>query len=217
MTDPLQDSDKLFANVPLLLVELAKNGRIERYKTGVVVAQEGRKDDTLHIILAGRVKVFDNNEDGQEIVYGTFGAGHYFGEMTLDGGPRSASVAALEPTTCSVLSRAAVRDYVRNHGDFAFELIVTLIGRVRNASQIARDMTLVSVYGRLVLFISRNAKPQTDGLLVVNESLTQADIATRIGSSREMVSRILKDWEREGYIRINHKRIVVLKPLPERR
>jgi CRP/FNR family transcriptional regulator, cyclic AMP receptor protein len=206
----------LFDQLPPKIADLARHGRIERFATDVVLTQEGKKDDTLHVLLSGRIKVFDNNEDGQEITYGVFGAGDYFGEMTLDGGPRSASVVALEPTVCAILSQAAVRSYIATHGDFAFELIVTLISRVRNATRIARELTLVSVYGRLARFVERSATVQIGGTRTIEERLTQTDIAARIGASRESVSRILNDWERDGFIRIVQKRITVLRALPER-
>lgn len=198
------------------MADLARHGRIERFAADEMLTREGKKDDTLHVLLSGRIKVFDNNEDGNEITYGVFGVGDYFGEMTLDGGPRSASVVALEPTVCSILSQAEVRSYLVTHGDFAFDLIVTLISRVRNATRIARELTLVSVYGRLVRFVERSATVQVGDTRTIEERLTQTDIAARIGASRESVSRILNDWERDGYIRVVQKRITVLRALPER-
>jgi CRP/FNR family cyclic AMP-dependent transcriptional regulator len=96
---------------------------------------------------------------------------------------------------------------------FARDLIDKLIGKVRSLTKKALDLALKDVYGRFVRFIEDNASDQ-DGKRVVEERLTQHDIAARIGGSREMVSRILKDLTAGGYISIDAKRITVHKKLP---
>ena len=75
---------------------LSGEGVVKTFPKQAVIVNEGDETDSLYIILSGRVKVFLSDEAGKEIVLGTQGPGEYFGEMVLDGGPRSASVMTLE-------------------------------------------------------------------------------------------------------------------------
>jgi CRP/FNR family cyclic AMP-dependent transcriptional regulator len=92
-------------------------------------------------------------------------------------------------------------------------MLQKLISRVRSLTAKVRDLALKDVYGRFVRFVQENAVEQ-DGHRVIPERLTQSDIAARIGGSREMVSRIVRDLTAGGYIAIDAKRIQILKKLP---
>src|SRR4051812_34871788 len=93
------------------LKALSALGVVKSYQKGTVIVAEGDETDAFYVILAGRVKVFVSDEDGNEAVLGTQGPGDYFGEMVLDGGPRSASVMTLEPARFAVVSRDKFRDF----------------------------------------------------------------------------------------------------------
>ena len=100
----------LFAGVPRdVLARLAEMGRPREYPKNSMLIHEGDEGDTLFVILSGRVKVFAVDASDREVTYGIFGPGNYFGEMSLDGGPRSASVITLEPTVCSAVSKRSLR------------------------------------------------------------------------------------------------------------
>jgi len=193
--------------------ELASRGRIQNFRKGVVIIQEGDVGDTLYIILAGRVKVFATGEDGREIVLDIHGRGECIGEMALDGGPRSASVITLEPTTCSVVTRATLREHIAKYPDIAFELLAKLIRRVRRATLNVKNLALLDVYGRVTRLLTELAVEQ-EGKLVIAEKLTHQDIAERVGASREMVSRLLKDLALGGYLEVRERHIILKKPLP---
>ena len=110
------DTDALIAALESPnLRELAARGRVQSYRKDVVFIQEGDYGDTLHIILSGRVKVFATGENDREVVIDTHGPGEFIGEMSLDGGPRSASVMTLEPMVCSVVTRVTLRDHIAQH------------------------------------------------------------------------------------------------------
>src|SRR5438034_380013 len=96
---------------------------------------------------------------------------------------------------------------------FARHLIRMLIGKVRTLTQKVLDLALKDVYGRFAKFIDENAVEEK-GMRVVSERLTQHDIAARIGGSREMVNRIVKDLTAGGYISVDAKQITVHKKLP---
>ena len=203
-----------FANLDeSALRALAPHGAVRSFSKNAVVVGEGDETDSLYILLSGRVKAFVSEEDGREVVLSTVGVGDYFGELVLDGGPRSASIMTLEPCRFFVIPRGDVEGLVEQNPAFARDLIDKLIGKVRNLTNKVLDLSLKDVYGRFVRFVDENAIEQ-DGKRVVSERLTQHDIAARIGGSREMVSRIVKDLTAGGYISIDTKRITIHKKLP---
>ncbi len=208
------DAEQLVAGLESpALRELAGRGRIQQYRKDVVMLQEGDHGDTLYIVLAGRVKVFATGADDREIVFDIHGPGEYVGEMALDGGPRSASVMTLEPTTCSVVTRVTLKDHISKHPEFAFELLAKVIRRARRATESARDLALLDVYGRVRRLFDSLAV-EREGVRVVPEKLTHQEIADRVGSSREMISRLLKDLTEGGYISVSEKLVTLRKPLP---
>lgn len=198
------------------LRELARRGQARRYRQGTVLIEEGDRGDTLYIILGGRLHAFGSSLDGaREIVYGSFGPGEYVGEMSLDGGPRAATVIADEASVCAVVTRATLRAYIAECPDFAFELITKLIRRARAATMSAKQLALNDVYGRLKAMLESDAAPDADGRLAAAR-LTQQAMSNRLGCSREMVSRVLKDLVVGEYVAIEGRRIVLLKALPVR-
>jgi CRP/FNR family cyclic AMP-dependent transcriptional regulator len=197
-----------------LLRNIAQRGGVRSFGANTVLVTEEDRSDALFIILSGRVKAYGSSLDGREVVYSVLGAGEYFGEMTLDGGPRSASVMTLEPTTCAVVPGADVRDFLANHPDFALHLVKKLIKLARASTEHVKSLALEDVYGRIARLLRTLAKDEGDGVKLVPEKLTQQDIAERVGSSREMVSRVFKPLLEGGYIEIRAGRIALLKKLP---
>ena len=207
------------ASTPLLsesLGLLSARGEQRRYRKGVLLIQEGDHGDTLFILLSGRVKAFSIDERDREIVYGVYGPGEYLGEMSLDGGPRSASIITLEPTVCSVVTRHTLRQHIAERPEFAFELISRVIHRARLATHSARSLALLDVYGRVAQLLTDLAEVQPDGTHVIRERLTHQEIASRVGCSREMVSRLLKDLDAGGHSAVSRTQIVLKRPLPAR-
>jgi CRP/FNR family cyclic AMP-dependent transcriptional regulator len=196
-----------------LLREIASQGGVHHFPANAVLISEGDSSDSLYILLSGRVKVYSTNADGKEIVITVHGAGEYVGELALDGGLRSASVMTLEPTTCSVVGAASLRRFIDAHPDFAHHLIRKLIWRVRQATDSVKVLALLDVYGRVVRFLY-DASIERDGVRVVVEPLTHQQIAERVGSSREMVSRILKDLKVGGYVETNGRRLTIRRKPP---
>ncbi len=231
-----------------LLREIARRGTVRSYPANAVLVTEGDVSDALYILLAGRVKVYGSGVDGREIVYSIQNAGEYFGELTLDGGPRSASVMTLEPTSCAVVTGADARGFMASHPDFAVHLVHKLIRCVRASTEHVKSLALEDVYGRIARLLRTlaeeapanvanaantvaNAAATADAKAdasatasaegkaanppMLPERLTQQDIAERVGSSREMVSRIFKSLMEGGYIERRQGRIVLLRKLPQ--
>ena len=198
-----------------VLREIASEGGVKRYPANAVLINEGDDSDALFIILSGRVKVYVSNTSGKEMILRTLGAGHYVGEMALDGGGRSSSVMTLEPTTCAVVPGARLREFIAAHPDFAIHLIHDLIHRVRALTDSVKSLALDDAYSRVIGVLDQLAPQTVDGSpRVVAEKLTQQDIADRVGASREMVSRIFKELTTGGYVKAEAGRITLLKKPP---
>jgi CRP/FNR family cyclic AMP-dependent transcriptional regulator len=196
-----------------LLRQIAATGVIRSFPKNTVLINEGDLGDSLFIILTGKVKVFASNAAGKEVVIAFHEAGEYVGEMSLDGAPRSASVMTTEATTCAVVSRAQFREFILAHPDFALHLIEKLIQRVRTATENVKSLALSDVYGRLVRLLTSLAA-EREGRMVVPEKLTQQDIAERVGASRDMISRLMKDLVGGGYLAVEDRTIVILRKPP---
>jgi CRP/FNR family cyclic AMP-dependent transcriptional regulator len=214
MASPALSDEQLIDALPsAALRDLARRGRVQHYRKDSVIVHEGDHGDTLFIILAGRVKVFASSSDDREIVFNIHGAGEYVGEMALDGGPRSASIITLEPTTCVVVTRVTLKEHMGAHPDFAFDLLTKVISRARRATENARSLALDDVYRR-VKRLFESLAVDVDGQRVVPERLTHQEIADRVGASREMISRLMKDLVTGGYLDVAQKLITLKKPLP---
>lgn len=196
---------------------LASHGVQRRYRRGTLIIQEGEFGDTLYIVLSGRLRAFLSGDNGKELTLGMYGPGEYVGEMSLDGGPRSANVEADETTVCALVSRAALLGYIAEQPDFALELMGRLIRRARLATDNARGVALTDVYARLTVLLDRLAgPPDAQGQRMLCERLTHQQIASHLACSREMVSRLLKDLGTGGYTAVRERRLVLLKSLPAR-
>ena len=193
-------------------------GAERSFRRAALILNEGETGDAMYFLLKGRVRIFGSSPTGKEITYGTIDAGAYFGEMALDGGSRSASVEALEPCVCSVVPNAQVLSFMRANSDFAVELLHTLTERARKATAAARDMALLDVYARLAQTLSRLAVAEGDDGSVrsIKNPITHSELAAFVGASREMVSKLMKDLERGGYIQVDNRYIKLLKKLPAR-
>jgi CRP/FNR family cyclic AMP-dependent transcriptional regulator len=208
----------LYAPLSPELRMLALRGVVRNYPKKSVIINEGDIGDSLFVLLKGSVKMFSGGHSGREITFERIYSGDYFGEMSIDGSSRCASIMTLEPTICAVLSRANVREHLAQEPEFVMSLVHRVIGRARQAIDLARKMALLDVYGRLLALLEGH-DGSAPGLIAVNgrlACLTHQDIAGFVGASREMVSRLLKDLEKGGYISMATKRITVLKKLPSR-
>jgi CRP/FNR family transcriptional regulator, cyclic AMP receptor protein len=190
---------------------LARVGWLQRMQPQTVFIHEGDSADSAFVILGGRVKVFASNPDGGEIVLNICGPGECIGDMALDGGPRSASVVTLDRVTCSVVSRDALRQALAADPDFALRLITTLIRRNRLATSKIKGLALQGVRERVEALL-RGLAVERGGARIVGEKLSQVEIAHRVGASRDMVSRVFKELQRDGRIRLDRRQIVLLGP-----
>ncbi len=198
---------------PAMLHELSRHGVARTFRERAVLVTEGENTDALYIILEGRVRAYVSDANGREAVLSIMGPGEYFGEVAFDEGPRSASVITLEPCRLVVVPRVEFAQFLEDHPEFAHHFINKLIQRIRTLTQSVSSLSLMDAYGRVARLLLESSVKE-GGLQFVPERLTQADIASRVGCSREMVSRIFKDLVIGGYIAIEPDRIVINRKPP---
>ena len=201
---------------PSLLEALAKQGNSRAFRAQTILLNEGDSGGSLYIVLEGRLRAYASSPEGRDVVLSEHGPGEYVGELSLDGGTRSASVKTLEPTTCCVVQGAQLQGFLAEHPDFALHLSQKLTRMVRRLTEQVKSLALQDVYGRMVRLLMELSDP-VGGERVVREKLTQQDIADRVGSSREMVNRVMKDLTTGGYVAVRDGRhVIVFAQLPRR-
>ena len=205
----------LFAELsPEDLNLICECGAAKTYPKHSIVINEGDLSDTLYIIRQGKVKVYLSETDGREVTLNILGPGEFFGELALiDEAPRSASVVTLESTSLSLVSKATFQQCIKEHTEIAMKLMRTLCQRVRSLTESVKKLALLDVYGRVARTLESMAVTK-DGVQVIEQRLTHQDIASMVGASREMVSRILKELTIGNYIQFKEKQITLLKKLP---
>jgi CRP/FNR family cyclic AMP-dependent transcriptional regulator len=212
MPTPTPSEHQLWQLPPDIVEALAAIGVVRSFARNRVIIQEGDHGDTMFVVLSGRVLVYLADEEGREVLLGEYGAGEHFGEMMLDHGPRSASVATVEPTRCSVLTRDELEAYLEANPKAASALARMLIGRVRILTRTVGNLALLDVYGRVARYLLERCEeegdPAPEGHLL-RKIPTQQHIASRIGTSRETVSRALSEFQRRGFIEQRGKALLV--------
>jgi CRP/FNR family cyclic AMP-dependent transcriptional regulator len=184
------------------------------YPKGAVIVNEGDDGSSLFVIETGSVKAYLRDEEDREVVLSTQGPGEYFGELAMfDDAPRSASVVAQEACKVIVISKAVLRQAIAEHPEISHVLLKGLALRVRALTENVRTLALLDVFGRLVRTLYAIAS-EKDGVFVIEQRLTHQELASRIGASREMVSRIMHDLVRGGYIRVDGGHISILRKIP---
>ena len=199
----------LFAGIdPAELAQLADVTREKQYPKGSVIVFEDDPGDALFVVREGRVKVVLVSEDGREVILGVLGVGEHFGELSLiDEQPRSAHVIAMEDSTLFVLRREDFKRRVEVTPQLAWSLLVELSRRLRRADGKIGGLVLLDVPGRIArLLLDASADAGTD---TIEKPLTHQTIAQMIGASRETVSRAMKEFQEEGLIRVERRRIAV--------
>lgn len=181
------------------VMSLAAAGAQRRYPKRTLLFQEGDLSDDLYVLLSGRVEVYLADADGRRIVVDILEPVTYFGEMALDGRRRSASVMTLEDSRLSIIRRDQFRNFLVDHPDAAFELVVTLIQRARNLTRVVGDLALLDARSRILHYLADHACRNGDRQFF-GERITQRELAERNGMSREMVSRVMAQLRAEGCI-----------------
>ena len=207
----------VFRNVPLFagleegeLEKLSKVALRRRVERNAFVVRSGEDTDSLYILLTGRAKVTNTDEEGREIILAWLGQGEFFGEMGLiDGSPRSANVVAVEPCELLCLSKDAFQRCMQDNFQIAQKLMHILVRRLREADRKIESLALLDVYGRVARLLL-DMSEEEDGKRVVKKKISKQDMARMIGASREMVSKVVRDLELSGYITFEDDRMIIV-------
>jgi CRP-like cAMP-binding protein len=214
------DEPELLRTVPLFSElseeDISSLGRLatrRRYPKDTVVFFENEEGDFLFMILEGRIKVTILGDDGREIILSVLGPGDFFGEMALlDNEPRSATAIAVEDSELLSLHRTDFQSVLADNRSITSALIKILTVRLRRANQQISTLALLDVYGRVARVILDMAREEgrrlKDGRIAFRRP-THQEIANRIGTTRETVTRMLKDLERQALVRVEGREIVL--------
>ena len=184
------------------------------FPKNTIILCEGDESDSLYVILSGKVKVYLSDDEGKEVTLNVQGEDEYFGELALlDSAPRSASVVTLEKTQLAVISKSSFEQCMEKNPGISLKVSRGLARRLRELSENVRSLALMDVYGRVAHTLLDMSEEQ-DGKMIIPQKLTQREIASMVGASREMVSRILRDLSIGGYITIEKKIITINERLP---
>lgn len=183
------------------LRELAARGVRHVYRKGKLLIEEGDMAGPIYIVLSGRLRVFaKDRERERELTFGSYGPGEYVGEMSLDGGPRSANVEAETRCECALVTRQTLQGFIAERPEFAFELLAKVIARARAATVSAQRLALADSCVRLRLQLDALARPGPDGERIIAPPPTQRELANSIGCDKSMVTRLLPALERGGLL-----------------
>ncbi len=197
------------------LVALSASSSTCTVPKSTVVIHENDPADSLFIIQSGKVKVYCSDKNGKEFIMNTQGEGDYFGELALlDDSTRSASVRTMEKSTFCIIYKDDFNRVLDHHPNITRTLMRNLATQVRRLTADVKSLALQDVYGRVANVLNELAEDRGDETRFIPEKLTQQDIADRVGASREMVARILKDLTIGDYIRFEGRHIIINTRLP---
>jgi CRP/FNR family transcriptional regulator, cyclic AMP receptor protein len=214
------DDRELLRTVPIFseltdadITSLTRLASRRQYPKETVVFFENEEGDFFFMIVTGRIKVTILGDDGREVILSILGPGDFFGEMALlDNEPRSATAIAVEDTELLSLHRHDFQSVLADNRSIMSALIKILTSRIRKANHQISTLALLDVYGRVARVIVDMAREEgrrlKDGRIAFRRA-THQEIANRIGTTRETVTRMLKDLERQGMIHVEGREIVV--------
>lgn len=190
-------------------------GRLATYATTRTVARgttlfaKGDPGDCLFAVVKGAVQVTVPSAEGKNAVVNLIGEGGILGEIALlDGQPRTADAVAFTDCTLLVIERREFVSLLKSNPDVMLRLLEVLCGRLRRTTEQVEDLMFLDLKGRLaktLLRLAAMAKP--DGTI----EISQSDLGQFVGLSREMINKQLQVWAREGLIRLDRRRITLLK------
>lgn len=203
----LEQNKAFLRRVPLLsslndqqIEALAAGSTRRNFPKGRTIVSEGEPSQSLYILLSGRAKVQRSDSEGKEVILAVLGSGDFFGEMSLiDDAPRSASVITLESCDFMSIAKDSFKAMLMQSNEMCLAVMKGMVARLREADQKIETLALLDVYGR-VARVLLDFSEHVDGERVVKHKLPRQEIAKMIGASREMVSRVMKGLEIDGFI-----------------
>ena len=186
--------------------------RRRRYRPGEPVFREGDPGTALYVVETGEVKIVLGGADGKEVVLSLLGPGEFFGDLALlDGEPRSADAVATGPTQALVLPREDFLRLLRESPSVAVNVLAALSRRLRRTDRLVHDAAFSDVRTRvtrlLVELAETRGEPVPGGVAIPR--LTQSDLASMVGATRESINKCLQYYVAQGLIRHERGRLVL--------
>jgi len=196
------------------LERLAGSMRSRRFRRGEVIFHLGDPGDALFVIVSGDVKISLPSETGEEAILATLGSGAVFGELALlDGAPRSASATAQTATETVVLPRDRFRELIATEAGVRDALLASIAGELRRLTTHVEELHFLDITGRLAARLVRLAVDGgtrlPDGGIRLRKNLTQGDLASMVGCTRQSVNKLLGQFTDDGLIRLEREGIMV--------
>jgi CRP-like cAMP-binding protein len=212
---PDQDNERLIRDVPLLaklaeddLKALASLGRLRTYRPGAVIFREGDPGDSLHIVVEGAVRIAILSAEGSEATVAILGPGEFVGHLALlDGRPRSASAIAAGSTRTLVVTRDGFRRWLASRPKAAIALLEAMSLQLRRTDEVVTDLAFLGLTQRLAKHVAKLSESRTVGGKV---RITQAELASMLGVSRESVNKELNALKRNGIVSLGRGSITIL-------
>ncbi len=195
------------------LDRVAAGTRLRRFRRGETIFHAGDPGDALYVIVSGGVKITLPSETGEEAILATLRPGEVFGELSLlDGAPRSATAAALEPTETVILQRDTFRQLLATEPTIRDHLLVALATELRRLTTHVEDLHFLDVTGRLAKVLLRLVEEGgvrgSDGHVRLRP-LSQSDLAAMVGCTRQSVNRVIGQFTDDRLIRLERDGIVI--------
>ncbi|NNJ13445.1 Crp/Fnr family transcriptional regulator [Chloroflexales bacterium ZM16-3] len=186
----------------------------QAFERGAMIFHQGSVGNTLYLIVRGQVRIYTNSQLGQEISVMLFRDGDFFGELSLlDGHERSASAVAMRATTTLTLHRAAFLQAIRTYPEIAVTVLEQLSARLRHTNTYIEHLASTSAPQRVIrtlLDLADQHGVLEQGTTRIDLHLTQDDLASLAGTTRETVNRVLGGLRDQGLIHIERARLSVL-------
>jgi len=174
-----------------------------RARKGQLLIAEGSAADDVYLIVSGRLQISMFAANGRETILRDMGPGRLVGEMSaISAMPRSASVTAVEDSSLGMLSGTGFRTFMQEEPGAGYWMAVQLAARVRNLTEKTRDLATLPVSARLQSELLRLAleRPVDGDCCVIAPLPTHMELAARIGTHREAVTRELRLLHQEGIV-----------------
>ncbi|MEE2922208.1 MAG: Crp/Fnr family transcriptional regulator [Pseudomonadota bacterium] len=179
----------------------AQLSRRRLFKAEEVIIHEDDTDDQVYFILSGKVKVTNFSVRGREIWHSDLTAGTIFGEMAaLTGSPRSVNITAVDPTRLAILSRQELFDLLEAESDFAIWLLKEMARRLEDRTDKLNAVVAQSLSQRIRAELLQLASGQADGGMVIRPVPNFTELARRLNTDRENVSREISTLTKQGVL-----------------
>ena len=192
---------------------LAREWSARSYETRELILREGDPAHGFYLMRKGKARILRTGPDGREQTFRIASSGDTFGEVpVIDRSPNPATVQTMEPSEVVFIPSESFIRSIRAHPDVALRVLVHIARRLRSFTELVEQISLQTVQSRLARYVYQLAREEgmtVDGSVVVPREITQQDLASVVGSVREVVSRTLKAMEEDGILTVRRHEILV--------